>query len=159
VRVFVLRSDDAATEPPIPTHIDRYVSDASGSPWRKLAGGDGFGPSGTGSWMYTLATDKFWGCGGSEKLVATDEEGRSAVLARDLRPEVFPVEIASGPGGVVALIGTKLHSISGRRMRALAEVDGDFRPRAVDAWGNAVGLDGDRLLRWSPRGGWRVLLE
>ena len=73
-------------------------------------------------WIYILAEDQFWGCGGSTKIVALHHGREVASLANDLRDEVYPVAIVSNGPVSYARYNQHLHRLRGTRSIDLGEV-------------------------------------
>jgi hypothetical protein len=104
---------------------------------------------------YALTGDKFWGCGGSDKLLelATGKE-----LIGDLRADVWPISVHSTHGVAFAGLSNQLYRLSGVTATKIDDLN-DGEVVGVDAAGTPIIRTGGQLLRWSRAGGWRVLLD
>jgi hypothetical protein len=110
-------------------------------------------------WTYAFQRDKFWGCGGSSMLVAT-RGARRNVLAGDLRDEIEPIGLGVTRTAAFAHYNGKLVRLAGGAARVVGSVpEGDMRLVGVDRYDTPIFKQGSRLVRWSKRGGWRVLLR
>jgi hypothetical protein len=135
-------------------HTNHYTADVRSGRW--LADGDAPRDPDASAWSYVLTGDKFWGCGGSDKLVALHHGKEVATLAGDLRPFEVPVEIASNRIAAYVTYDANLRRLHGARA---IDLGGNHAERliGVDQYGTLLGFAGSRVLRWSERGGWRVL--
>lgn len=104
---------------------------------------------------YSLTGDKFWGCGGSDKLLelATGKE-----LIGDLRTDVWPTAVHSTHGVTFASLSNGLYRLRGASATKIDDIN-DGEVVGVDAAGTPIVRTGGQLLRWSKAGGWRVLLD
>ena len=112
-----------------------------------------------GTWAYATRGDKFWGCGSSSKVVAI--QGSTQVLiAGGLDLSVDPIEITPAHRDIAYMHhGDAWTRLSGRHAQALpAAAPPGARLVGSDAYDSAIAVAGANLYRWSPRGGWRVLL-
>jgi hypothetical protein len=143
---------------PIEYETRRFETRILGGSWRKLATLPGYAMAASRSWSYALERDKFWGCGGSQKLVAS-HAGQQVTLADGLRDENFHISVAANAELAFAGLDGKLHRLVGARDAEVADMPGDD-PRlvAVTADGSPLALGASGLVRWSARGGWRRLL-
>jgi hypothetical protein len=133
---------------PNPDGIARYDWTASG--WKKVA----LDPAKPGGWSYAIEGDKFWGCGGSDKIVAYGPDGAHEI-AGDLRNEVYNFGLAAP----FAFWHEKLYRLDGANPVELADAHDLHRLVGVDDAHDVIALAVDgKLLRWSPAGGWRILL-
>jgi hypothetical protein len=135
----------------------RHMMDLGDARWRH-DGAIPFDP-GEPAWTYALRQDEFWGCGGTEKLVAFHHGRAVATVASKLSRNVFRIELA---GNAIAGFGRyddHLHRLRGARSSDLGELPAgdDDRLIGVDRYGTPVFIDGAHVLRWSERGGWRIL--
>nr|HEX4316022.1 hypothetical protein [Kofleriaceae bacterium] len=111
------------------------------------------------AWSYTFETDQFWGCGGTDKLVATRRDDQ-ATLVGGLRGDTAPFDVAFGPAGAFAIHHDTLWQLRGPSEREVAPVaDARVKLVAVDRYGTAIARVGSSVLRWSAAGGWRVLVS
>jgi hypothetical protein len=113
-------------------------------------------------WSYSFERDKFWGCGGSEKLVASNGQQQLTLLG-DQRPDVWEVRVISGERAAFVQ-----YHLDEPQLAQLVEAE--LGPIAVPSswWVQLVGVDrydtpialvDGHLLRWAKAGGWRILLS
>ncbi len=129
--------------------------------WRRTRHTQGAVMLEVGPWSYTLEGDRFWGCGGSSKLVAA-HGGRRATLLSEIRPEIWPFRVVTNGTATLAMFDQQLLRIEGAGTRQLVAlpVDVDVGELvSVDGAGTAIARTDQRVLRWSERGGWRMLLD
>jgi len=131
----------------------RYVADLAHPHWRALDTNPGTPADETG--RYALETDKFWGCGASEKLELV-RGGNAATVAGDLRDDVWPIRVHTNAGVTFASLSNQLVRLDGANAIALGEIPGELVD--VDASATPIVRAEGHLLRWSKTGGWRVLL-
>lgn len=152
------RPTDDVSGAPEELETRRYELQVAGGTWRTLPALRGPLAAATRSWSYVHDSDEFWGCGGSTKIVAV-RGGRQHVLAGNLRDEIYHVSLAANAEVAFAGFGENLHRLVGAREETVAAIPADdLRLAAVDAGGLPLALARSRLVRWSPRGGWRRLL-
>jgi hypothetical protein len=143
---------------PIEFETRRFETRIIGGSWRRLATLPGHAMTASRSWSYSLEQDQFWGCGGSQKLVAS-HGGRQVTLAEGLRDENYHISVAANAELAFAGLNGKLHRLVGARDAEVAAMpDDDPRLIAVTADGSPLAISASGLVRWSARGGWRRLL-
>jgi len=119
-------------------------------------------------WTYQVMSDRSWGCGGTQKIVALHHGREVATIVNDLHPQVFSTEIVSRGDVTFAMYRAdrpddeqpeRLH-----RMRGTRSIDLDGIPFhsaghlvGVDRYDTLIAFDGASVLRWSEGGGWRRL--
>ena len=138
---------------------ESYAFDLGTGRWHKRPGATAAAPGPDGL-SYALLIDKFWGCGGTYKLVAIDHRGQEHVIdTYQNMVDSFP-EVVDSSAGAFVTAGEHLQRLADGQMHDLGETPPGFRLRAVDASGGAIGIaEGNRLERYSASGGWRVLLQ
>jgi hypothetical protein len=134
---------------------ERFVADPADPRWHRRR-------QDTRRWDHAIVDDKFWGCGGSAKLVAL--KGRRVVtIVGDQRSEVEPFQLVTGRAAAYVLLDGHLHRVEGTRLRDLgaapAADDWRFELVGVDAAGHAIAFVGDRLVRRTGPDTWRVLVR
>jgi hypothetical protein len=143
---------------PIPNQTLRYQTRIIGGRWRPLPALPGRLTASTQAWSYLRDTDRFWGCGSSEKIVAVRGD-KQLTIGSDLRDEVWHVSIAANDDVAFAGLNQKLYRVTGGRSEEVADLPGeDPVVAAIDGRGMPLAVGYSGLLRWSPRGGWRRLL-
>jgi hypothetical protein len=147
--------DDPSGDGPGAYTSMRFVTDLAHPHWRALDTATPGTPADE-SGRYVLDTDKFWGCGGSQKLELA-AHGHVTEVAGDLRDEVWPIRVHTTAGVTFASLANRLVRIDGATVTDRGEMpDGELV--GVDAKGAPIVRAGSQLLRWSKAGGWRVLL-
>ena len=97
----------------------------------------------------------------SERAASHNSTGtRRNVLAGDLRDEIEPIGLGVTRTAAFAHYNGKLVRLAGGAAREVGSVpEGDMRLVGVDRYDTPIFKQGSRLVRWSERGGWRVLLR
>lgn len=131
-----------------------YTADVRSGRW--LADGAAPRDPDASAWSYVLKGDKFWGCGGSDKLVALHHGQEVATVVGDLRPFEVPVEIVGNRTVAYVTYDANLRRLRGARTIDLGANHAE-RLIGVDQYGTLLGFAGSRVLRWSEGGGWRVV--
>src|SRR6185503_14159036 len=145
---------------PIHDHAERvehYVAAAGTSTWRNA---DAAIRKAQAAWSYELRTDRSWGCGGTEKIVALHHGREVATLVNELYPQTFSPEIVSRGNVAFAMyrenrsddeLPERLHRLRGTRSIDLGELP--FHNVAhlvgVDRYETLIAFDGASVLRWS----------
>jgi hypothetical protein len=150
--------EEASMGGPEEVETRRFQIRILGGRWRALRPTPGALVAATRAWSYSEASDRFWGCGGSTKIVAA-RAGHSGTIADGLRHENHPVSLAANADVVFAGYEGQLHRVVGVESKVVAQMaDSEPRILAVDSRAMPLAIDSTGLLRWSPRGGWRRLL-
>jgi hypothetical protein len=143
---------------PIPNHTLRYQTRIIGGRWRPLPTLPGRLTASTQAWSFLRDTDRFWGCGSSDKIVAVRGD-KQLTIGSNLRDEVWHVSIAANDDVAFAGLNQKLYRVTGGRSEEVADLPAeDPRIEAIDGRDMPLATGYSGLLRWSPRGGWRRLL-
>ena len=131
----------------------RLVTDLVHPHWRTLFGTPGTPADESGH--YVLEMDRFWGCGGSQKL-EYGAGGQATEIAGNLRDEISEIRVHTNAGVTFASLHDQLERIDGVHETVLGELPGELV--AVDASGAPIVATGSHVVRWTKTGGWRVLL-
>ncbi|HET9620520.1 MAG TPA: hypothetical protein VFP84_04060 [Kofleriaceae bacterium] len=135
------------------TVVHTFASDLAHTRWF----GDDKLPArrGAPAYHYEFERDRFWGCGGTEKLVA-HRGGRAVTLASDLHAMDDPIGVVENAVAAYAIYGEGLYRLRGVHSTPVAGTS--IRDLlGVDRAGTLIAHHGPLLLRWSERGGWRIL--
>ncbi|HEY0195199.1 MAG TPA: hypothetical protein VGC42_28990 [Kofleriaceae bacterium] len=102
--------------------------------------------------------DRFWGCGGTEKLVRFRGDRIVDELASNLNTNVADIALAQNAVAAYTIHGEHLYRVRGGRTTDLGDV---VAPHliGVDRDGSLLAQHGPVLMRWSEHGGWRVLWQ
>lgn len=131
------------------THL---AADVHAPTWKAITTHPGHPADDTG--RYALEPDKFWGCGGSEKLAWVENH---AFVATDLRADVWPIAVRTTGKVTFASLQNRLVRLERTNRIDIGDMPGQLA--GVDASGAAIVQTETQVLRWSKAGGWRVLFD
>lgn len=129
----------------------RYTTDLSGAPWRKATV---LRASDEPAWRYAMHPH----ADGTDKLVAFHHGHPAGTVTTDI-DRVLDPQVAGNDRASYAAYNHRLHRLRGVHTADLGPLPSEASSRliGVDHYGSAIVVAGAAVLRWSERGGWRIL--